>query len=31
MSIASRARPQALAKEEAALLVAAGLASRAFD
>ncbi|HUS23680.1 MAG TPA: type IV pilus assembly protein PilM [Candidatus Binatia bacterium] len=31
MSIAARARPQALAKEEASLLVAAGLATRAFD
>lgn len=31
MSIASRAKPQQLAKEEAALLVAVGLATRAFD
>jgi type IV pilus assembly protein PilM len=31
MSIASRAKPQQLAKEEASLLVAAGLAFRAFD
>ena len=31
MSIASRAKPQQLAREEASLLVAAGLASRAFD
>lgn len=31
MSIASRAKPQQLAKEEPALLVAVGLASRAFD
>jgi type IV pilus assembly protein PilM len=31
MSIASRAKPQQLAKEESALLVAVGLASRAFD
>ena len=31
MSIASRAKPAQLAKEESALLVALGLASRAFD
>jgi len=31
MSISSRAKPQQLAKEEASLLVAAGLAFRAFD
>jgi type IV pilus assembly protein PilM len=31
MSIASRAKPAQLAKEESALLVAVGLASRAFD
>lgn len=31
MSIAARARPSVLAKDEAALLIAAGLASRAFD
>lgn len=31
MSIASRAKPQQLAKEESALLIAVGLASRAFD
>jgi type IV pilus assembly protein PilM len=31
MSIAARAKPQQLAKEESALLVAVGLASRAFD
>ncbi|MGH7461896.1 MAG: type IV pilus assembly protein PilM, partial [Longimicrobiales bacterium] len=31
MSVASRAKPQQLAKDEAALLIAAGLAYRAFD
>jgi type IV pilus assembly protein PilM len=31
MSIAARAKPQQLAKEESALLVAVGLATRAFD
>lgn len=31
MSVASRARPQILAKEEASLLIACGLAMRAFD
>lgn len=31
MSIASRAKPQQLAKDESALLIAAGLATRAFD